>query len=804
MAALPQCIQSAKQLYDLRSRYKDASVLICAIYSESMVIAASLSQVQNLLQHDTLRNKPQLLETFDRALTGCRVVYGCLEEEVRDLVAKAEADDLKFKDRAKFLWKEDTFKELLTQIRGQQSALSLLIQGLQMESIADIKKLVDENSVKLDQVVKRSKTLRQSHPRLKVPESLFDLNHADVTVDTETITKSTEFAFDDEVINSKVYRRAMALYMSSNETNPAAYITPDYEQDQPPAYEGSHKDVRDEKMSAVAEGPPPKRASTPSEEPGNIEVITPAPIELAASNKHQDAFDAVEKDYLPYMPRNTSDAPYSSLFGRKDIKQTTTETASTSYRRPIRSQSEGNLLSAEVEALSPPPRRPSGSQFLSSASSFATSSVQSTLSDDTGSPLALSNSSVASSYSTYNSSVHKFAVSRKPIRKPLPLTHQVSSDILRTARTTSIPSKISTSASPLQSLEMHAIWLSLVDAEQKFVERMTKLRKMFYDNVVRQWPLLEEHLGAIPLGEDLAIMNKDALLQAMEQQVSKSDGAICDSSLFEQWTHNAHKSYQEYCQKMPHAAASLRKLQSLDPKFGPFVNTVGLSLVWFGMGWEDYLKLPVTQLELYSGKLQSLLKLANASNDSIAVQESARLERAVVAVQWMRTLASTALEDAEGKEEILDLEKRIYTPDSHIFSQLRLLDSNRRVRFQGSMALKLKSQGSWQAVHVMLLDNYLIWGKVKPEKKSKEDRIVLLDSPIAVSDLDVATPNENAQSQKATMFDEIQRGSVLYIITVRNRRSETAPHMLGAFGTQQRKEWLENLTATDTVHDAST
>lgn len=37
MAALPQCIQSAKDLYDLRSRYKDASVLISAIYSESMV-----------------------------------------------------------------------------------------------------------------------------------------------------------------------------------------------------------------------------------------------------------------------------------------------------------------------------------------------------------------------------------------------------------------------------------------------------------------------------------------------------------------------------------------------------------------------------------------------------------------------------------------------------------------------------------------------------------------------------------------------------------------------------------------------
>ena len=182
-----------------------------------MVIAASLSQVQNLLQHDALREKPQLLETFDRALTGCRVVYGCLEEEVRELRIKAENDELKFKDRARFLWKEDTFKELLTQIRGQQSALSLLIQGLQMESIVDIKKLVEDNSVTLDQVVKRSRTLRQSHPRLKVPESLFSQQSLDgKDVDADSIAKATEFTFDDEVVNSKAYRRAMAMALSSN------------------------------------------------------------------------------------------------------------------------------------------------------------------------------------------------------------------------------------------------------------------------------------------------------------------------------------------------------------------------------------------------------------------------------------------------------------------------------------------------------------------------------------------------------------------------------------------------------------
>jgi hypothetical protein len=206
MAALPQCIGAAKKLYDLRPRFHDASLLISAIYSESMVVAASLSQVQSLLQHDALLNKPELLDTFDRALTGCRVVYGCLDDEVQDLARDS--------DRSALGTKQETFRELLTQIRGQQSALSLLIQGLRMQSIPDMQKLVQDNSNKMDQVVKRSKTLRQSHPRISnVPESILRRKDQQEDVsDAESIFKSTGFTFDDEVINSKAYRRAMATY----------------------------------------------------------------------------------------------------------------------------------------------------------------------------------------------------------------------------------------------------------------------------------------------------------------------------------------------------------------------------------------------------------------------------------------------------------------------------------------------------------------------------------------------------------------------------------------------------------------
>jgi hypothetical protein len=60
-------------------------------------------KVQILLQRGTLENRPELQHTFDQALTGCRVVYACLDKEVRDLAQKAGEGDLKFRDKTRYV-----------------------------------------------------------------------------------------------------------------------------------------------------------------------------------------------------------------------------------------------------------------------------------------------------------------------------------------------------------------------------------------------------------------------------------------------------------------------------------------------------------------------------------------------------------------------------------------------------------------------------------------------------------------------------------------------------------------------------
>jgi len=128
------CIQTAKAISGLRDKYKNAGMMITAIYTELTVVSASLGHIQGLISRDSaslessLQSRPELRQTFDQALTGCVLIFSVLDDEVQKLYEGAN----KVVGRATYMWKEEAMKELLQQIRGQQSALTLLIQAFQM------------------------------------------------------------------------------------------------------------------------------------------------------------------------------------------------------------------------------------------------------------------------------------------------------------------------------------------------------------------------------------------------------------------------------------------------------------------------------------------------------------------------------------------------------------------------------------------------------------------------------------------------------------------------------------------------
>jgi len=128
----------AKELNDIRCRYKDAPMTIISICSETTTISVSLSHIQSLLLskrdlEGILQARQDLATALDTALVGCAVLFSCLNEETQRITkGQSGSSTFAFRSKARLLWNHDKLKELLDGLRGQQIAINTLIQLLQV------------------------------------------------------------------------------------------------------------------------------------------------------------------------------------------------------------------------------------------------------------------------------------------------------------------------------------------------------------------------------------------------------------------------------------------------------------------------------------------------------------------------------------------------------------------------------------------------------------------------------------------------------------------------------------------------
>jgi hypothetical protein len=117
--------------------YKDAPMYIVSITSETTVISASLSNLQSLLLREPdlpnlLASRPELIAALDASLTGCMVLFSCLDDEMRRINPSSQAGAISWRSKARLVWNRDKLRELLEALRGLQMSMNMLLQLLQV------------------------------------------------------------------------------------------------------------------------------------------------------------------------------------------------------------------------------------------------------------------------------------------------------------------------------------------------------------------------------------------------------------------------------------------------------------------------------------------------------------------------------------------------------------------------------------------------------------------------------------------------------------------------------------------------
>ncbi|KAM7211748.1 hypothetical protein V8F06_012850 [Rhypophila decipiens] len=231
------CYTTAKSLHDLQGKFKDVPTTIIAISSEMTVISASLAHIQGILvqkrglssdiwQEENGQNDDEnmRLAALDTSLTGCLVLFSCLDQEIATVNKSRSVKNggqLSWFGRVRFLINNDRLQELLTALRGQQTAINLLIQLMQTDAISEIKRLLSENQPTLEANLHRTRTMRESldSSSKSVPASVLErtksiIDRGKTATGTDAYShvapSDLEFDFDDAIVNSRTYRRAMA------------------------------------------------------------------------------------------------------------------------------------------------------------------------------------------------------------------------------------------------------------------------------------------------------------------------------------------------------------------------------------------------------------------------------------------------------------------------------------------------------------------------------------------------------------------------------------------------------------------
>ncbi|KAL5432133.1 hypothetical protein PMIN07_008597 [Paraphaeosphaeria minitans] len=531
-----------------------------------------------------------------------------------------------------------------------------------------------------------------------------------------------------------------------------------------------------------------------------------------------DILDDIEKSMLPFMPpvstsRHPSVVVTEDESAEASQEQSISETAESSTQTPLpipsddvtedvwcspdahhsdTALSQHSATNEDQEDEKPPPLPPRCN--ASSLLAPAQSELKKTSSWDdifaplaTTSPLPLTNPS-----SEKNSSQPS---DNSLTESPPPLAKKPSNLYSPDTDTKDIASPALTAG-----INPGKIWASIVLDEEKFIERMNKFTNIFYGVVVKEWPVLEKHMEAIVLARQLAPLHQEYILDVVREQTQQNPFAVCDPRLFATWASKTYRVLKEYSRRYPHALYALRLTQNRDKKFGPCIDTIGLNLTQVGQSWEDHLVLPIVQLDTYIIQLQGIAQWLDEGSVPVPTKEQSRVKATLETLQMLKTQCSNLSEKSISQEEIQSMHRKVHTVDTSLVDVLELTSPDRRIVYHGSTALRLNSRGPWKPMQVVLLDNYIFWGKLKSTKDVNHkgmmtDSIRVIEKPVSVTQIAIRLPPDSTKSRTSSYLDELPRGVTLYelFIDVNLKPGSLTTHTIGAFSSEERNSWYQKL-----------
>ena len=255
----------------------------------------------------------------------------------------------------------------------------------------------------------------------------------------------------------------------------------------------------------------------------------------------------------------------------------------------------------------------------------------------------------------------------------------------------------------------------IVTTEDDFMDQLTVLRVLYRDGLSKwQPPILspkkiDKFLNDV-FGRADAIqqVNEDYLLAQLKyRQQEQGPWILGFSDIFREWIRKAKNAYIEYAAAFPNASHLVRQENDRNVLFRHFLEQMRSNDRSRRLGWDTYLKAPITRLQRYSLLLSTVHK--NTVQDS---EEKSNLAIAIEEIKVVTLECDARVAEMTKNVDLAELSVKLQLRPGMDHVQLNLTHLGREIIFQGDLQRTGKNKFGWVDTHAILFDHYLVLAKI--------------------------------------------------------------------------------------------
>lgn len=264
----------------------------------------------------------------------------------------------------------------------------------------------------------------------------------------------------------------------------------------------------------------------------------------------------------------------------------------------------------------------------------------------------------------------------------------------------------------------------VVTSEEKFMFDLDVTRHVYRDRIKSADPpliaekrlssFLKEVFGLI---DKVKITNEEHLLKQLKyRQQEQGPWVVGYSDILREWIRKARPVFVEFASAYPRADAAMRTEQKTNPQFRVFLENARHAEGSRKLGWDHYLKAPITRMQRYPLLLQQIYKNSVQDND-----EKTNLAYAIDEIKAAVHEADSKFAEYDKKIELETLMKKVrlrkYMQGD---VDLALNHLGRVMIMRGDLQRQGEKGVAWVTSHTILFDHFLILTKVSTTAYGEE------------------------------------------------------------------------------------